>query len=138
MPYAVNGTVSTEQLPGAIEISEAQYLAALGAIDVGKVISIDNGFELIDPPAPPAPEQPEEPEPLAYYVISKMTPWLRMTDQEAETMTAVMDAAPARLRAIYNAAPYLQSNDPLWPTLKGMLSANLSPARADALLAPES
>lgn len=71
------------------------------------------------------------------YRISKMTPWLRMTDAEAETMTSVMNTAPARLRAIYNAAPYLQSDDPFWPTLHEMLSAALSPQRADQLLAPE-
>jgi hypothetical protein len=71
------------------------------------------------------------------YQISKTTPWLRMTDEEAEIMTAAMDAAPARLRAIYNAASFLQSTDPLWPTLRGLLASALSPERADELLAPE-
>ncbi|MGO8093233.1 hypothetical protein [Rhizobium leguminosarum] len=71
------------------------------------------------------------------YQISKTTPWLRMTDEEAETMTAAMDAAPARLRAIYNAASFLQSTDPLWPTLRGLIGSALSPERADELLAPE-
>ncbi|MBX5181697.1 hypothetical protein HJB88_03430 [Rhizobium sp. NZLR5] len=73
----------------------------------------------------------------AYYRISKMTPWLRMTDAEADIMTTVMGLAPARLRAIYNAAPYLQSDDPLWPTLREMLSSSLSSRRASELLAPE-
>ena len=86
----------------------------------------------------------DDPEVIAYsvpapgfYRISKMTPWLRMTDAEANIMTTVMDLSPARLRAIYNAAPYLQSNDPLWPTLIEMLSTSLSPERAAELLAPE-
>lgn len=73
----------------------------------------------------------------AYYQISKMTPWLRMTDAEAVLMRSAMDAAPIRLQEIYKAAPYLQSNDDLWPTLWGMLAANLSPSRAGELLAPE-
>lgn len=85
----------------------------------------EDGFSPIEEAAP------------AYYRISKMTPWLRMTDDEAVTMRQAMDAAPVRLQEIYKAATYLQSDDELWPTLREMLSANLSPARADALLAPE-
>lgn len=73
----------------------------------------------------------------AYYRISKMTPWLRMSDEEAMTMRQAMDAAPVRLQEIYKAAPYLQSDDELWPTLWAMLATNLSPERANYLLAPE-
>ncbi|EJB02874.1 hypothetical protein Rleg9DRAFT_1688 [Rhizobium leguminosarum bv. trifolii WSM597] len=71
------------------------------------------------------------------YTISKTTPWLRMTDEEAEEMEAAMNAAPARLRAIYNAAQFLQSDDDLWPTLLSLISSTLSPQRAQELLAPE-
>lgn len=73
----------------------------------------------------------------SFYRISKMTPWLRMNDAEAVAMRQVMDAAPIRLQEIYKAAPYLQSNDDLWPTLYQMIAMTLSPNRADELLAPE-
>ncbi|MBY5796447.1 hypothetical protein [Rhizobium leguminosarum] len=77
------------------------------------------------------------PAPAEYYIISKMTPWLRMTNEEADLVYRSMAAADARTRAIYDAAPFLQSNDPLWPVLRGMLENCLPSQRADELLAPE-
>jgi hypothetical protein len=76
------------------------------------------------PPAPP-------------YQIAKTTPWLRMTDAEGELVYAAMQETSSRLRAIYDAATYLSSGDPLWQTLHDILAATLTPARADHLLAPE-
>lgn len=76
--------------------------------------------------------------PPAPYTIAKTTPWLRMTDEEAELITGAMQQASARLKGIYDAASYLSSADPLWSTLHDMISATLgSSARADELLAPE-
>lgn len=72
-----------------------------------------------------------------YYQISKMTPWLRMSPAEAELVYGAMAAADTRLRAIYDAAPYLRSDDPLWPTMHDILANTLSPTRADELLSPE-
>ncbi|MBB4347935.1 hypothetical protein [Aliirhizobium cellulosilyticum] len=79
---------------------------------------------------------PPQPEP-ALYQISKTTPWLRMTDEEAAVMDAVMSETGARLKQIYMAATYLASNDPLWATLHEMLANAFGSARADQLLAPE-
>jgi len=76
--------------------------------------------------------------PPGFYTISKTRPWLRMSEDEADTVAAAMDAADNRLRAIYSAAQHLQSNDPLWPMFKGILSTALSPERAEELLARES
>jgi len=70
-------------------------------------------------------------------VIAKATPWLRMTDAEGDLVYAQMLETPSRLRAIYDAATYLSSGDPLWQTMHDILASTLSPARADALLAPE-
>lgn len=134
MPWAINGTISQDKLPVGVEITQEQYLEALAGVDVGKIISTDGGFQMKEPPPP---EMPDLPEPPTFYIISKMTPWMRMTDDEAVIMRQAMEAAPVRLQEIYKAAPYLQSNDALWPTLYGMLASNLSLARADELLAFE-
>lgn len=135
MPYAANNTISTDPIIGGVQISGEQYQEALEALKGGKIISIDNGFELKEPPHPPEITQPEPP---SFYAIAKTTPWLRMTDEEAVVVRAAMDAAPVRLQEIYKAAQFLQSNDALWPTLHAILAAHLSPGRADELLARES
>lgn len=70
------------------------------------------------------------------YQIAKTTPWLRMTDEEAEKMETAMAAAPARLRQIYAAAPVLDSSSDLWATLRDMLGKELGKKRAAELLAP--
>jgi hypothetical protein len=76
-------------------------------------------------------------EPSGPYRISKTTPWLRMTDEEAAAMDAQMSQTDARLKQIYMAATYLSSDDPLWVTLRQMLSDQFGEDRADELLAPE-
>ena len=60
MPYAVNGRISQAPIEGGIEISEAQYAEALTGILAGKIVTVDAGFALEDPPPPEAPE-PEAP-----------------------------------------------------------------------------
>jgi len=63
MPYATNGAVSQTPIEGGIEISEAQYKAAINGMIAGQVVTINGGFSVIDKPEPkPAPE-PEVPEP---------------------------------------------------------------------------
>ena len=73
------------------------------------------------------------------YTISKTTPWLRMTEDEAAIMDAVMSETTARLKQIYMAAQYLSSGDDLWMVMHQLLADNLpgGDARATALLAPE-
>lgn len=81
------------------------------------------------PPADPGPQP---------YRISKSTPWIRMTDEEAELITGAMQQAPSRQKGIYDAATYLSSDDPLWSSLHDMIATTLnSSTRADELLAPE-
>ncbi|NTF35572.1 hypothetical protein [Agrobacterium rubi] len=78
------------------------------------------------------------PLPQPPYQIAKTTPWLRMTEDEAELITGAMQQANARQKAIYDAASYLSSGDPLWSTLHDMIALTLgSTSRADQLLAPE-
>ncbi|MBB3411194.1 hypothetical protein FHT87_005147 [Rhizobium sp. BK316] len=134
MPYAANGVISEDPIDGGISISAEQYRAALAGMQEGKTVSVGNGLEIKDAPLHPEPGIPGAPD---FYIISKMTPWLRMTDEEAAIVRAAMDRMPIRLQEIYKSAPYLQSNDALWPTLQRMLASCLPPARADELLAPE-
>lgn len=73
------------------------------------------------------------------YSISKMTPWDRMTEAEAELMENFMDSASAKMRQTYNAAQYLESSHPLFAYLEQVMAATLpgGEARAKELLAPE-
>lgn len=63
MPYAANGKVSTSDFLDAVEITEEQYQEALSGMATGRIVVVDEGFGVVDPPEPePAPE-PEQPEP---------------------------------------------------------------------------
>lgn len=65
MPYATTGGVSRADMsddPEWIEIDEDQYAQALAGMQVGKIVSINGGFALVDPPEPEEPPVPE-PEP---------------------------------------------------------------------------
>lgn len=96
-------------------------------------VALDGSITVVEEDAPSYPGTSS-----TSYTISKTTPWLRMTDEEAELLTAAMQQANARQKAIYDAASYLSSDDPLWSTLHDMIAATLgSTSRADELLAPE-
>jgi len=57
MPWAANNRVSTSPIEGGIEITDADYQAALEGIMEGKIVSVEGGeFALVDPPPAPAPE----------------------------------------------------------------------------------
>lgn len=74
---------------------------------------------------------------ITSYSIAKTTPWLRMTDEEAEIMEAELNASTSKERQMYAAATYLYSGDPLWVTLKQKLTSAFGANRADELLARE-
>lgn len=115
MPYASNGQISTDPIEGGIEITAEQYASALSGMMSGKLIVIDGGFAVVDPPAPEPPEEPEPQPPteddyasaiqahiddtarskrfadggmLAGYVNSTVPQWA----QEAQTFVAWRDA----------------------------------------------
>ncbi|WP_434728577.1 tail fiber assembly protein [Pseudomonas soli] len=52
MPYAQYNTVSTDPLPGGIEISDEQYQEAIEGMVLGKVVSVEGGFSVGWPPPP--------------------------------------------------------------------------------------
>ena len=63
MPYAHENQISQQPIEGGIEITQGQYDEALVSMQAGKVVTIQNGFALIDPPDPNDQETPQGPEP---------------------------------------------------------------------------
>lgn len=88
-------------------------------------------------PRPPAPEPETPPEPAPLTKTHKATIWCRLSDEEAELLDAALLAAPLRLRRIFDAAQYLDTNDQDYPTLRAGVVAALGEERADAVLAPD-
>ncbi|AZS78850.1 hypothetical protein ELS24_10565 [Achromobacter spanius] len=68
MPYAANGQISHDPIPGGIAITPTQYAEALDGMLDGKVVTVDGGFKVAFPPAP-EPEVPTEPPPVT--VVSR-------------------------------------------------------------------
>jgi hypothetical protein len=60
MPYAIDGQISQDPLAGGIEISDAQYAAAIEGMVAGLVVTISGGFSV----GPTAEEPPIEPAPV--------------------------------------------------------------------------
>lgn len=60
--FAADGIVSSEPIAGGIEITQAQYLEAIEGMVAGKIVTIDGGFSVSDPPTDPEPE-PDPPAP---------------------------------------------------------------------------
>jgi hypothetical protein len=74
MPYATNGGVSRADMsgdPAWIDISDEQYDEALAGIQVGKIVSIDGGFAVVDPPVPEEPPVPEPDPPGPPTVVTR-------------------------------------------------------------------
>jgi hypothetical protein len=62
MPYAAENQISVSPIAGGIEITDAQYQQALDGMLTGQIVTIENGFAVIDKPEPPEPEPEPEPE----------------------------------------------------------------------------
>ncbi len=74
MPYATNGGVSRADKsgdPAWIEIDEGQYAQALAGMAAGKLVSIEGGFALVDPPKPEEPPVPEPQPPGPPAVVTR-------------------------------------------------------------------
>lgn len=69
MPYAINGSISTEPLDGAIEITEEQYREAVDGMCEGMTVSIEGGILSIA--FPPPPELPPEELPTPEELLAK-------------------------------------------------------------------
>ena len=83
-------------------------------------------------------EPQPEPEPeREKFILSKLTLWRRLTDEEADTLEAALAAAPTRDRRMFEAAQYLDTRDEDYPTLRAGVVAALGEERADEVLQPE-
>lgn len=67
MPFAHNGQISPDPIEGGIEITDAQYDAALDGMQTGLIVSIEGGFFV---EAPPTPEEEEPPAPTQQEIIN--------------------------------------------------------------------
>lgn len=83
-----------------------------------------DGADFVAPPAP------------ALTKIAKADLWRRLTELEAVTLDAALQAAPLRLRRIFEAAQYLDTADEDYPALRAGIVAALGETRADEVLAP--
>jgi len=137
MPYATDDRISQTPIAGGIEITEADYAAALDGMQQGKVVSIVDGALVVA--FPPHPEPEPEPEPQTNYVLFKSTFIRRMSEEEAVIMERVLGRAetPAKLRLLFNSVEYFVSDDPLFGDLMVAVAAALGAERAQTLLASE-
>ena len=134
MPYAKNDQISQSPIEGGIEITQEQYQEALAGMLGGKVVSIDGGFAVIDPPEPETPE----PEPLTFE---------QMQEAKVASINAAFSMAAAALTDGYPPAeqltwPVQQAEAQAWgadpnaptPYLDGLASARgISPEDMRAL-----
>ncbi|SEM68554.1 hypothetical protein SAMN04515666_11910 [Bosea lupini] len=68
--------------------------------------------------------------------IPKAEVWRRLTDEEAEAVDAALQAAPLRLRRVFEAAQFLDTADADYPALRAGVEAALGATRANEVLAP--
>jgi len=92
-----------------------------------------NGAWLVETVPVEAP--PSGPETMPPTTLAKADLWRRLTEEEAEVLDAALEAAPPRLRRIYEAAAYLDHSDADFPALRAGIASALGEARADAVLA---
>ncbi len=60
MPYAADGIISQDPMPGGIEITDKQYADALAGMLAGLVVTIGDGFKVAPASAPEPPTPTEE------------------------------------------------------------------------------
>ncbi|WP_424140255.1 hypothetical protein [Roseomonas chloroacetimidivorans] len=82
--------------------------------------------------APPAPEAPPS---EAIVRTLKSDIWRRCTDEEAEALEAALNAAPVRLRRLFNDSTILESNWPEYEALRSGIVQAVGEERAAELLA---
>ncbi|WP_424138153.1 hypothetical protein [Roseomonas chloroacetimidivorans] len=82
--------------------------------------------------APPAPEAPPS---EAIVRTLKSDIWRRCTDEEAEALEAALNAAPVRLRRLFDDSTILESNWPEYEALRSGIVQAVGEERAAELLA---
>lgn len=80
---------------------------------------------------------PYVPEPETSYRLFKTTLWVRLSNEDAETVMAAKALQPAKFRGIWDDAQIIESDSEFFNTLKAFLTATLNADKAAALLLPE-
>lgn len=135
MPYATAGGVSRADMsddPAWIEIDEDQYAQALTGMASGKLVSIDGGFAVVDPPTPEAPPEPEPPGPPQSVTAAQGGIALIQAGL-MDAVQAVVDAAetPAEIKWAWTRATTWDRDSPALAYLSN--AAGITSAQMDAL-----
>ena len=141
MPYATTGGVSRADMsgdPAWIEITDEQYAQALAGMAAGKLVSIDGGFALVDPPEPEEPPAPE-PTPPGYpqFTALQMLDLFTEAEQLAVAQAAMSNAAIKLWYDRLLAADYVTYEDPRVESgLQALVDAELlTPVRKVSIIA---
>lgn len=115
MPYAAENRVSTDPIDGGIEITEEQYQQAIAGMLEGKIVTIEGGFALVDPPADDDDPTPDtEPLPPQYPRLTALEMLDQFTEAEQLAVVAATMTEPA-IKLWYDrliAATYVTYEDP--------------------------
>lgn len=76
------------------------------------------------------------PKPVTTVRTYKADIWRRCTDEEADTLEAMLATQPTRLRRIFESAQHIDHGDDDFPTLKAGVESALGVERAAKILAP--
>lgn len=137
MPYATAGGISRADMssdPAWVEITDEQYAQALDGMAAGKLVSIDGGFAVVDPPKPEEPSEPEPVEPGPPLAVSAAQGGIALI--RAGLMDDVQAAAdapdtPPEIKWAWSKATVWERNSPAFNYLAD--KAGITDAQKDAL-----
>lgn len=143
MPFARNGQISQSPIEGGIEITEQQYAEGLAGMMAGKIVTIDGGFAVIDPPKP---EEPEQPDPGQQYQtqfsVLDFRDRFTLAEQIAIRQAQLTDMEVGLVYDAFISAQYIDITDPrvaggidLYVS-KGLLAASRKPELLEPGLIP--
>ncbi|MFK0331111.1 hypothetical protein ACIQUB_08310 [Rhizobium sp. NPDC090275] len=110
MAWATNGQVSTDELDDGIEISDDDYALAIDGILAGKIVTIEGGFALIDPP-----QLPVDPEPTLDELKARLKATVDMSAEleRGKYITAGSGQAMTYMQKASEASALLASENPV-------------------------
>lgn len=139
MPYAAENRVSTDPIPGGIEISDEQYQQAIGGMLEGKIVTIDGGFAVVDTPKLEDDPAPDVELPPQYPRFTALEMLDQFTEAEQLAVVAATMTEPA-IKLWYDrliAATYVTYEDPRTEAgLQALVDAELiTPQRKSEIVA---
>lgn len=127
--FAADGQIARAPIAGGIEITEAEYTAALAGMLAGQIVTVEGGtLAVCDPPKPPGSETPPEPtaaEKLRWERNARLSAALALLDRHSNQrdfgLPTTLTADQATACAVYaQALRDLPENtadpeNPAWP-----------------------